>query len=267
MSIDIPGLDIKPATPGENAFVRYVISAFSMGAKTYLPHQLILAYGIDEVLIGNCGRALDAILPFKPHLVDTSTPAAMMTTIDKLYQESEKGKKLPMWMVVDDFSAIGRRLEKEHEKKRWPGKDEKEQKINQYKSLRIDLTRVIDGLSLLPINVIINITLKIKEIKEVKFIVPILPGAAFLAEFPTMTNNWFVLRTETKKDSETGVEDVTRWFQTVEGEGYFAGCRTGSLEPSEPANLPLIHEKITGVKPTFPITVSPDGTAIRKESK
>jgi len=265
MGIQIPGLDIKPATPGVNAFVRYVISGFSMAGKTRLPHQLILAYGLDEVLIGNCGRALDAILPFKPHLVDTSTPASMMKLIDKLYQASEQGKKLPMWFVLDDFSAIGRRLEKEHEKKQWPGRDEKERKINQYKSLRIDLTRVIDGLSLLPINVIINITLKLKETNEGKFIVPILPGAAFMSEFPTMTNNWFVLRTETKKDSDTGAMAVTRWLQTVEGEGYFAGCRTGCLEPSEPANLPLIHEKITGVKPTYPITVSADGTAVRKE--
>ena len=261
--LTIPGLTIQQAVAGETAWSRYVITSLSMKGKTFLIHQLIEAYGHDQVLVGDCGRALDAILPWNPNLVSTKTREELMTVLRTLYRAP---KPLPMWFVVDDFSAIGDNIESDSEKKSWPGEDDDARHIAKYKSVKLDLGGIIDALSMLPCHSVINATVEMHTFKKVSKPRIMLPGAAFLSALPRKVNNLFVLNCKAETDPDTGQVKVKRYIQTVEDDGFYAGCRSKALEPYEPANLPAIHEKLTGQKPIYEVVCQPDGLMRRVDS-
>jgi len=223
--------------------------------KTGSYHQLALAYGKGEVLVAHNGGALDAILDTRPMIEDARTYDQIGKLIDKLYKATDR----PMIVFHDDLTAFGDAVENKWEKAALKGQTDRDRNIEKYRGVKVDAKNYIRRFNDLSVLNIYNLTLGVDG--KLMF-----PGQAFTNELIRMVGPIITLRRYVTAD-KNGAKSYRAQYDTMGLGGEFGGDRTGKLLPEEPPNLPAIIEKVWGIKPTYPITVSADGTAVRKEDK
>ena len=243
-----------------------VINARSKAGKDWFFHQLMAAYGDENVLLVNNGGPLDSIIPYNPMIENARNYEEIGILAKLLDDKVAANQDLPFILYHEDLTNFGNIVEARWGDERLlKSKGEKDRSIERYNKVKIDGLRYINRFNILPLINIYCITESLPT-KDNAMGKMMFPGSAFLNELVRKVGFIVTLRRFTD-DSKEGGKHYRCQFDTLGRGGEFGGDRTGVLQPIEPPDLPDILRRLYGLEPIHKYTVAIDGEVKRNENQ
>ena len=236
-----------------------LIGGLTRSGKDRIFHQLMRAYGDENVVLVNNGGPLDSIINENPLIENARTYdeiGLLLAALDKKVADKEE---LPLVLYHEDLTKFGDKVEaKWDNEKILKSTGLKDRKIEKYSGVRVDGVKYIDRFNMLPLINIYCLT----ETPDGRLM---FPGAAFINQLTRMVGFIITLRRYVDEDKE-GIKSFRCHFDTMGRGGEFGGDRTGVLLPEEPPDLPDILQRLYGLEPIHKYTVAIDGEVTRDGS-
>ena len=211
-----------------------LINGRSRAGKGWFFHQLMAAYGDENVLLVNNGGPLDSIIKYNPMIENARNYEEIGILAKSLDEKVATKQNLPFVLYHEDLTNFGNVVEtKWGDGSLLKSKDEKDRNIERYNKVKIDGIRYINRFNLLPVINLYCIT-EAMPTKHDPAGRMMFPGTAFLNELVRKVGFIVTLRRIAENDSD-GKKSYRSQFDTLGRGGEFGGARTGVLQPIQTA--------------------------------
>jgi len=228
----------------------------SRAGKTRAFQQLVLAYGVDNVLLINNGGALDCLLYLNVVTENARDYGEVVALLDTLHEQRDN---LPSILFHDDITKFGDAIDTKTTKEFKHLPEGKDKNIKKFHQVSVDGRSYVTRFNDYPVINIYNLTEGDKG--AIMF-----PGAAFIDHFIRMVGPIITLRAVVQED-EDKTQRIECWYDTRGRGGETGGDRTGTLAPREPPDLPAIIESVFKLKRKYATICESNGSMSRKEEK